>query len=239
MKLVFHLMKSALHVSQSAGRALSLLDVVISDGPMTLGAAAASTDMASSTALRHLRALVASGWLAQDPDGRYLGGPTSIRLALRLLGDSAFARLTQAAQPHLDALVAATGESAYLAIRDGREAVYVAIAESSRAIRHAGWVGRSVPIEGTAVGEALTAPSPRPDGPLPLADNVGALEPDVAGVTVPVHDERRVVAALSVLGPADRFDAPARARAGIALREEAERLGAALGAGDTGRDPHG
>lgn len=225
-------MKSDLHVSQSAGRALSLLDTAISDGPLTLGAAAALTDMAPSTALRHLRALVAAGWLAQDAAGRYYGGPTSLRLALRLLGDGAFARLTQAAQPHLDALVTALGESAYLAIRDGREAVYIAIAESPRAIRHAGWVGRSVPIEGTAVGEALTAPAPRPDGPLPISVNVGALEPDVAGVTVPVHDERRVVAALCVLGPADRLDAAARERAGHALRNEAETLAATLRGGD-------
>lgn len=217
-----------LHVSQSAARALSLLDVVITDGPLSLGGAASRTDMASSTALRHLRALVASGWLAQDSNGRYLGGPTSVRLALRLLGDSPFARLTQAAQPHLDGLVAATDESAYLAIRDGRDAVYVAIAESPRTIRHAGWVGRSVPIEGTAVGESLSAPFPRPGGPLPLAVNVGALEPDVAGVTVPVYDDHGVVAAFSVLGPVERLDGPARERAGRALQHESELLGAAL-----------
>jgi len=219
-------MKSDLHVSQSAARALSLLDTVISQGPLTLGAAAESNAMAPSTALRHLRALVAAGWLAQDGAGYYVGGPTSLRIALRLLGDSPFARLTEAAQPHLDALVGATQESAYLAVRDGSEAIYVAISESPRAIRHAGWVGRSVPIAGTAVGESLGAEVVA--GDVPVSVNVGALEDDVAGVTVPVFGGDGVVAALSVLGPLERFDHEARTEAGRVLRRESALLGATL-----------
>lgn len=217
-----------LHVSQSAGRALRLLDSAISDGPASLGEVAGRLGMPSSTALRHLRALVAGGWLSQGDDGLYGPGPTSVRLALRVTGEGPFARMIIAARPRLDELVEATQESAYLAIRDGSEAVYVAMSESPRAIRHTGWVGRSVPIEGTAVGASLTAVV-GVDEELPTATNVGALEPDVAGVTVPVLVEGRVAAALSVLGPADRFGPAARRRAGKALVASAEALSAALG----------
>lgn len=216
-----------LHVSQSAGRALNLLDAVISEGPIALGAVAERLSMPASTTLRHLRALVAGGWLTQDDDGRYGPGPTSLRLAIRVTSDGAFARLLAAATPHLEALVAATQESAYLAIRDGSEAVYVAIAESPRAIRHAGWVGHSVPIEGTAVGESLLFSGQ--DAVVAVAENVGALEPDVAGVTAPVAVGGAVVAALCILGPIDRFDRRARAAARDALAAESLALGRALG----------
>ncbi|MEM7142538.1 MAG: helix-turn-helix domain-containing protein [Actinomycetota bacterium] len=219
---------STLHVSQSAGRALGLLDAVISAGPIGLGEVATRLDMPSSTALRHLRALVAGGWLSQDDDGRYGPGPTSVRLALRVTGDGPFARLIAAATPALETLVAATGESAYLAIRDGSEAVYLALAESPRAIRHTGWVGRSVPVEGTAVGESLLA-DVAPGGPVPVAENVGALESDVSGVTAPVAVDGRVVAALSVLGPADRFDASKRRGAAATIADAAAALGTQLG----------
>ena len=67
-------------------------------------------------------------------------------------------RLVAVAQPHLDALAATTGESTYLAVSDGRIATYVATAESARAIRHVGWVGQNVDLDGTALGEALAAP---------------------------------------------------------------------------------
>lgn len=220
----------ALHVSQSAGRSLALLDAVISDGPVELGAVAARLDMPASTALRHLRALVARGWLRRDGDGRYGPGPTSVRLALRVTGEGPYARLIAAAQPELEALVAATDETAYLAIRDGVDAVYVAIAESPRAIRHAGWVGRSVPIEGTAVGRSLTVAASEA-APVPVADNVGASEPDVAGISAPVIVDGAVVAALSVLGPAERFDGAARTATHPVLVDATVRLAAALGSG--------
>lgn len=222
MKLRFQPVKSSLHVSQSAGRALALVDTVIMQGPITLSEAAVLQEMPASTALRHLRALVENGWLAHNPDGRYVSGPTSLRLALQVVSEGPFAHLVAAARPHLDALVAATGESAYLAIRDGSQAVYIALAESTRSIRHTGWVGKSVPLAGTAVGESLLAEA------LVVTENVGALEPDVAGATVPVMGVSGPIAALSVLGPADRFDGGARSEAGPALLRASAQLAASL-----------
>lgn len=217
-----------LHVSRSAERALSLLDTVISSGRITLGDAATATALPASTALRHLRGLVQAGYLRRDDAGTYSVGPTFVRLALTALRSGPYAQLLAAAEPELAQLAATTEESAYLAVRDGATAVYVATAESSRAIRHVGWVGRSVPIVGTAVGAALSAP-PLPPTSLPAVEhNIGAIEEDVAAVSAAIHGPNGPVAALSVLGPADRLSGARSEDAGAAVALAATSIAAQL-----------
>jgi len=196
---------SPLHKSRSAERVLALLDAVVSVGTLSLTAAAARTGMPTSTALRHLRVLTDRGYLLKNDAGTYSVGPSFVRTALASLQSGPYARLTAAARPELERLVEATEESAYLAVRDGDEAVYIDTVEGRRAIRHVGWVGRSVPIGGTAVGEALSAAVlVPPTRPAPIF-NTGAIEPDVTAVCAPVHGPAGPIAALSVLGPADRL----------------------------------
>lgn len=194
-----------LHRSRSAERVLTLLDAVVTSGELSLTAAAAQTDMPASTALRHLRVLTDRGYLVKGSAGTYSVGPAFVRTALASLQSGPYARLRAAAQPELERLVEATEESAYLAVRDGDAAVYIATVEGRRAIRHVGWVGRSVPIEGTAVGEALLAAPLEPGTrPAPIF-NTGAIEPDVTAVCAPIGGPAGPIAALSVLGPADRL----------------------------------
>lgn len=197
--------QSGPHRSISAARALALLDTVARQGTAGVREAAAATGIPTSTALRHLSALVEDEYIERDRLGRYLVGPALVRLALATLQSGPHARLVAAAQPQLEALVDITEESAYLAVRAGDAALYIATAESRRAIRHVGWVGRSVPLDGTAVGAALRTPSRAPDTRPPSMVLIGAVEPDVTAVTAPVFDDRRVVAALSILGPSDRI----------------------------------
>ena len=196
---------STLHVSRSAERVLSLLDTVVSGGAVGLTDAAAATGIPVSTALRHLRVLTARGYLVRDDLGRYSVGPSFVRIALAAFQSGPYARLTAAAQPALQHLADVTEESAYLAVRDGSEAVYIATVESRRAIRHVGWVGKSVPIEGTAVGEALTSEGIRLGRrPVPFF-NTGAIESDVTAVVAPIQGSMGIVGAFSVLGPAERM----------------------------------
>ena len=229
---------SPLHRSRSAGRVLDLLDAVITEGALSLTAAASRTGMPASTALRHLRVLTDRGYLIRDDVGTYSAGPSFVRTALTSLQSGPYARLTAAARPELERLVEATEESAYLAVRDGDEAVYIDTVEGRRAIRHVGWVGRSVPIGGTAVGAALSAAAlVPPTRPAPIF-NTGAIEPDVTAVCAPVHGPAGPIAALSVLGPADRLTggrlqtaAAAVVEAAVATSQglsppEAERVGA-------------
>lgn len=196
---------STLHKSRSAERVLALLDTVITNGTVTLTDAAAEADIPTSTALRHLRLLTNRGYLVRDEAGRYSVGPAFVRIAVASFQSGPYARLMAAAQPGLERLAEVTEESGYLAVRDGSEAVYIATVESRRAIRHVGWVGKSVPLEGTAVGEALlseaAAPGVRPKAVL----KTGAIEPDVTAVAAPIHGAAGVIGAFSVLGPAERL----------------------------------
>ena len=197
--------RSTLHMSRSAERVLSLLDTVVTGGAIGLTEAAGKAGIPVSTALRHLRVLTNRGYLVRDDLGRYSVGPSFVRIALAAFQSGPYARLTTAAQPGLERLAEVTEESAYLAVRDGAEAVYIATVESRRAIRHVGWVGKSVPIEGTAVGEALMAEAARPgDHPVPFF-NTGAIEPDVTAVVAPIHGSAGVIGAFSILGPAERL----------------------------------
>ncbi len=219
---------SPLHRSRSAERVLALLDTVVSEGALSLTAAATRTGMPASTALRHLRVLTDRGYLVRTRAGTYSVGPSFVRTALASLQSGPYARLTAAAQPELERLVDATEESAYLAVRDGSEAVYIATVESRRAIRHVGWVGRSVPVGSTAVGEALSA-APLEPGNRPAATfNTGAIEPDVTAICAPVHGASGPVAALSVLGPADRLTGSRLEIAASAVVEAASATSLAL-----------
>ena len=215
---------ATLHRSRSAERVLALLDEVATSGPVSLTVAARATDLPASTALRHLHVLGDRGYVVRDDRGDYIAGPSLVRVALAALGAGPYARLTEAAQPHLERLVELTEESAYVAVRDGTEAVYISTVESPRAIRHVGWVGRSVPVAGTAVGAALTA-DPIKAG---VFLNEGAVEADVAAVAAPVCGSARIVGAISLLGPVERLRGDRRQEAESAVVAAATATGAAL-----------
>ena len=219
---------SRLHKSRSAERVLSLLDIVATDSGLRLTTAAERAGMPASTALRHLRVLVDHGYLVRDDLGRYSAGPSFVRIALASLQSGPYAQLTAAAQPRLEELVATTEESAYLAVRDGAMAVYVATVESRRAIRHVGWVGRSVPLDGTAVGRALLSDALEPGTRPEPVFNTGSIEPDVTAVVAPIHGTSGVLGALSVLGPADRLAGRRLDTAANAIVEAATSMALAL-----------
>ena len=226
---------SPLHRSRSAERVLTLLETVITEGALSLTAAAVRTGMPASTALRHLRVLTDRGYLVKDDFGTYSVGPSFVRTALASLQSGPYARLTAAAQPQLERLVEATEETAYLAVRDGDEAVYIATVEGRRAIRHVGWVGRSVPITGTAVGEALlVAPAAPGTRPAPIF-NTGAIEPDVTAVCAPLHGPSGPLAAVSVLGPAERLVGRRLQTAATAVVEAAVAAALALSSPEAAR----
>ena len=220
--------ESPLHKSRSAERVLALLDSVVTEGALSLTAAAARTGMPASTALRHLRVLTDGGYLVKNDVGMYSVGTSFMRIALASMQSGPYARLLAVAQPELERLVEVTEESAYLAVRDGDEAVYIATVEGCRAIRHVGWVGRSVPMEGTAVGEALLSAVPASGTrPAPVF-NTGAIEPDVTAVCAPICGSARPIAALSVLGPASRLAGNRLKTAATAVAEAAAATSSAF-----------
>jgi urocanate hydratase len=213
-------------VPRSVGRAFDLLECVAESGETTLTEAAARTGLTPTTALRHLRALEARGYLHRDLDGAFSAGPTLLRLAAMARDDGPYARLIAAARPVLARLTELTGESSYLAVADGERAMYLATCESTRSVRHVGWVGKTVPIAGTAVGDALAG---RPG----VRVRTGTVEPDITAVSFGVTDGPTIAAALSIIGPAHRMDPHAITLATEALDEGARQLADQLGLAPT------
>jgi IclR family acetate operon transcriptional repressor len=190
-------------VPRSTGRVLDLLEIVLAAGSCNLTTAATKANLTPTTALRHLRALEARGYLDRDDAGDFSAGSTVLRMAAVLRSTGELDHLIIAAQPHLDALARATGESAYLAVSGGREATYIATAESDRAIRHVGWVGQVVRLNDTAVGDALASPGT-------LVSRTGAVEADITAVSLSLGSYSKLEVALSVIGPVHRLDDKAR-----------------------------
>lgn len=206
-------------VPRGVGRALDLLEIVLADEGCNLTTAANEAGLTPTSALRHLRALESRGYLVRDEAGRYGVGPTMMRLAAGVRSHNTLDSLIAAARPILDELAVRTGESAYLAVADGDAATYVASVESSRAIRHVGWIGQQVPLATTAIGAALEQPGT-------VATRVGAVEPDIAAVSCAVPPVGTLRPAVSVLGPAQRLTGAALNVASAAVEGAARRLAA-------------
>ena len=119
---------------------------------LTVQQIATGAGMSRVTVTRILPYLVESDLLHADPDGTYSLGLELVSLASRV---GWVDRLRIAARMHLVRLRDATGETANLIILDGDHAIYVDQVESSYALRHSGWVGRRVPLAGTATGSAF------------------------------------------------------------------------------------
>ncbi len=219
---------SADAIPRSIGRVLDMLEIVLADQGCNLTTAAVTSGLTPTTALRHLRALEARGYVTRDADGRFWSGPTFSRLAAAVREGGPIDRLLVVAQPHLDRLAVETGESTYLAVGDGTIATYVATAESDRAIRHVGWVGQNVTLEGTAVGAALAAPGT-------TVVRTGAVEPDITAISRALSDVPGLAGvddlavAVSVIGPAHRLDRRRSEQAARALEAAIDRLARDLG----------
>jgi IclR family acetate operon transcriptional repressor len=138
---------------QSLERAFDLLErMADAGGEVGLSELSASSGLPLPTIHRLMRTLVACGCVRQQANRRYALGPRLIRLgesASRLLGDWAI--------PYLAELVAATGETANMALLDGDEVVYVAQVPSRHAMRMFTEVGRRMLPHSTGVGKALLA----------------------------------------------------------------------------------
>jgi DNA-binding IclR family transcriptional regulator len=192
-------------MAQAADRGLSLLRVVAdhTEG-ITLSDAARTVDLAPSTALRHLRALEATGFVnRRADDGRFEPGPELFRIARALVTAASLPRL---AEPLL---------------ADRTHAVYTCLAEGHHAIRHVSWLGHQISRRDTAVGAALAGRTD-PDG---VAVRVDAVEAGITAVSAPVRSaDGRVVAAISIVGPSFRLQGEVLARTRRAVLGTAARL---------------
>jgi DNA-binding IclR family transcriptional regulator len=209
-------------------RALELLTIVVETGPQPLTELARASGLPTSTTLRSLRALEHWGYVARAPDGGYVAGHRFARS--RFDAEPASAEdLFERSGEVLQRLTDRTGESSYLTVRGpGRSCIYLREVQSDQPIRHvgfAGWAGRTVQMDGSAVGAVL-------DGETPETGFVtlGAVSaPDATVVAAPVHDNAgAIVAAISVVGPTFRMGADRVQELGALVHEAAQNLTRAL-----------
>lgn len=224
------LSSEAISRTRAVGRALDLLAVVCETGTITLAEAARRAGVPASTALRLLRTLVDWDFVERDPDGEFRAGPRLLQLGAVALSDE---QLNQRAQPHLQELLAETGESAYVSVRGpGNTVLYIGQVESAHSIRHISWVGKTVPLEGTAAGQALSGDVPDQC----YAVRRETVEPDVSAAAAPVRGPNgAVLGALSVVGPTFRIDEKKLRGYGRAVALRAATISAELGYGSQDR----
>ncbi len=212
--------------TRTVDRALALLAEVCAEEAISLSECARRAQLPPSTALRLLRTLENSGFVARGDEGWFGAGPRLIQLGASAIGHHTLARL---AQPALLRIVAETGESAYLSIAGpNNTAIYVSMVEGTHSVRHTSWIGRAVPLEGLAVGRALNSLVPA-EGYVAQRDR---LEPDVTAIAAPIRRPGGVAGAISLLGPTYRIDDETMQRYGQLVAHETQELSHQLGMPD-------
>jgi IclR family transcriptional regulator, acetate operon repressor len=208
--------------TRTAERALELLAEVCAT-PLSLTECARRTGLPPSTALRLLRTLESTGFVARDPGGTFHAGIRIIQLGALALGRQS---LVELAQPSLARIVEQTGESTYLVVRGSRDtALYLAMAEGTHAVRHTSWVGRAIALADLAVGAAL-------DGDAPASGYIAqrdGKEPDITAIAAPVRRPGGIAAAINLLGPTYRIDDETAHRYGRIVSSEAAVIADQLG----------
>jgi IclR family acetate operon transcriptional repressor len=139
---------------QSLDRGLLILEAVgKSSEPVSLGPLAAMLGIDRSSAFRLANTLRRRGYLANSSAGRdYILGPSVWRLSHQYDWSK---MLVTVARQHLKALAAETNETAHLAVREGRNALFIDHVTSKHVVAVSGQTGEFVPLHCTSHGKAL------------------------------------------------------------------------------------
>ncbi len=176
-----------------------------------------------TVAYRLLATLTDHALVSRDPDGRYRLGPAAAVLTTAVRAD-----LQQTARPRLRALAESSGATAHLTIRDGPNAVSIAVVEPLHAQMHVAYrVGSRHPLTVGAAGLAILIGSPARRGEraavrsgrgLGYAVSAGEIQPGAWGLAAPIVLGPPADASIGVisLGPLDE-----RATAAIVMRAAA------------------
>jgi IclR family transcriptional regulator, acetate operon repressor len=147
---------------QSLDRGLVILETVArSTDPVSLADLTDVLRIDRSSVFRLANTLKRRGFLAY-PTGRkdYILGPALWRLSNQYDWGTMLIRVSH---EHLKQLASQTNETAHLAIREGRHALFIDHAASSHVISVSGQTGEKVPLYCTAHGKALLADLELPD----------------------------------------------------------------------------
>jgi len=144
------------HFVGSVGRAFEVLEAFgAASRPLTYSEIVRETGRPKASIHRIISTFIKMGIVAKDKDGKY-------KLTFKLWGIGAAALadidLVKVALPSIDALMAASEETAHLAVLDGPPCVtYLCKSESAHSIRVQFWVGKRVDSWKSATGRAMLA----------------------------------------------------------------------------------
>jgi IclR family acetate operon transcriptional repressor len=141
---------------QSLDRGLVILEAVAnSSNPVSLSDLTGVLGIDRSSVFRLANTLKRRGFLAY-PAGRkdYILGPALWRLSHHYDWGTMLIRVSR---EHLKQLASQTNETAHLAVREGRHALFIDHAVANHVIAVSGQTGESVPLYCTAHGKALLA----------------------------------------------------------------------------------
>jgi IclR family transcriptional regulator, KDG regulon repressor len=220
--------------------ALSVMELVVSQGRLGLGDLARELQLPKSTLHRICAILVDRGWAVRDEQGRYEPGVRAIGLGSR----AANLPIVTGFRHAVSGLMSRHDETVCLAVLDGQESVFVAIEETTQPVRLQTWVGRRSPAFASASGRVFLAAWPAESVSAeyggrtlitPAGRRLGAVgelheilervrrdgfaenhEETAAGLytaSVPIVNEHgTVLAALTICVPTSRIDPARRAR---------------------------
>jgi len=240
---------------ESAGRLIRLLLEFTEQEPLqTVAQLAECTGFPQSTVYRYIGLLKASGLVDEAERGVYR--LTERVFALAAAARMAQGSLVDIAHPFLEELRDVTGETVFLVRRSGFRAFCLDRVESHRAVRLSTAPGADMVLSSGSAGKVLLSAFTRSDlarfrehmgrsvasagRRIPSDDELDAIRTDgyaesdgeidqgVWGVSAPVLQDGRVVAALGVAGPGYRIDGLERQHIRSAVMSVAARLTDAL-----------
>ena len=141
---------------QSLDRGLLILETVGKSGlPVSLGHLAAVLGIDRSSAFRLANTMKRRGFLSNPSAGKdYILGPSIWRLSRQYDWSKMLATV---AHDRLRHLASTTNETAHLAVREGRKALFIDHAATRHVIAISGQTGELVPLYCTSHGKALLA----------------------------------------------------------------------------------
>ena len=223
------IVEKAVTGTQSIDRACDLLVRVLdSDQPQTLSELVSATGLAKGTTSRILNALERAGLLGRSQFGGFEAGPVLNQFAVK---GGAYTALINTVTPAMQRIAAATKETVSLAVAGHEGIDNIAQVEGDYILGSRNRVGESVPRHCSAAGkvlmamagvsapQVLTSRAPETITDSKVLDEQlrqvrdrgyavirNELEPGLAAIAVPVYSEKgKVIAALSVTGPAERI----------------------------------
>ncbi|MGC9372783.1 MAG: IclR family transcriptional regulator [Thermovirgaceae bacterium] len=143
------------YVVKSVLKALDILELLDSEPGLGVTEVAGRLDMEKSTAFRLLNSLRLRGYVRKDPEShRYSNGFRLFEMGNNVVKNLG---LKEQAFPFLQELSKRTGEAVNLAIRDGKDVVYIDKIESQATIKVDLHVGKRMPMYCTGLGKVLLA----------------------------------------------------------------------------------